>query len=131
MNVAKQKVLEFVRFLVVGGLCYLLGLALLYFFTDQLGLHYLVSLVIAMFVLSVIGWKMNRSWAFRSTDPNYLAEARRYVAANLSVWLITVALIALLVSGFGINYLHASAVVAALMAIFNYLLHRQWSFHKK
>ena len=131
MNFPKQKLLEFVRFLIVGGLCYLLGLALLYVFTEHLGLHYLVSLVIAMLILSTIGWAMNRSWAFRSTDPKWLAEAQRYVAANLSAWLITLALMALLVSGLGVNYLHASAVVAALMAIFNYLLHRHWSFRKK
>ena len=65
MNFPNQKLLEFVRFLVVGGLCYLLGLALLYVLTEHLGLHYLVSLVIAMLILSTIGWSMNRSWAFR------------------------------------------------------------------
>lgn len=131
MIFSNQTVSEFVRFVVVGGLCYLLGLALLYFFTEQLGLHYLVSLVIAMFILSTIGWAMNRTWTFQSADPQWLAEAKRYLAANISIWLITFALMALLVSGIGINYLQASAVVAAFMAIVNFLLHRHWSFRKQ
>lgn len=131
MNFPKQKSLEFVRFLVVGGLCYLLGLALLYWFTEHLGFHYLLSLVIAMLILSIIGWAMNRNWTFRSIDPRWFAEAQRYLAANFSAWLLTFVLMALLVSGFGVNYLHASAVIAALMAVFNFLLHRHWSFRQK
>jgi len=131
MDFPKQTVLEFARFLAVGGLCYLLGLALLYLFTEHLGLHYLVSLVIAMFIVSTIGWAINRNWTFKSINPQWLAEARRYLAANLSAWLITLALVALLVAGFGVNYLLASAIIAALMAVFNFLLHRHWSFRKK
>ena len=131
MIFSNRTVNEFVRFVVVGGLCYLLGLALLYLFTEQFGLHYLVSLVVAMLILSAIGWAMNRNWTFQSVDPQWLAEAKRYLAANISIWLITLALMALLVSGFGINYLAASAVVAAGMAIVNFLLHRHWSFRKR
>lgn len=130
MNLSARSVNEFARFIIVGGLCYLLGLALLYFFTEKLGFHYLASLVIAMLILSAIGWALNRNWTFRSSDPQWLSEAKRYLAANVAAWMIAFALMALLVSGLGVNYLLANAVVAAMMAIVNFVLHRRWSFRQ-
>lgn len=116
------------RFAAVGAICFVLGTASLYLLTAVVGLHYLVSLVFSMVIVNVIGWWLNRLWTFKSRSIHVTAEIRRYFMASLLGSGATFALMALLVSGLGINYLVASVFVAVLMMLVNFLMHKNWSF---
>lgn len=122
------RVREGFRFLIIGGTCFLLGLLLVFVFTDHLKLHYLLSLSLALLVVNFVGWLLNRFWTFNVAPRRSLAEFLRYLLVNLAGFLITLGAVHLLVSQFGMHYLWASACVAVGMTIPNFFLHRHFSF---
>lgn len=119
------------RFLAVGALCFIVNGLVLYVGTDLAGLHYLVSMLISIFIANTLGWALNRRWTFGSRSQDCLAEYTRYVVVNLSGFLFSLVLMALLVSGLGVHYLLASAGMAVVLAAFNFMAHRGWSFAEK
>lgn len=122
---------ELFRFLITGALCFLVGIFLLYVLTDIARIHYLVSMSIALLVVNLLGWLLNRKWTFESKSANKKWEFARYIAVGLAGYGVTLLLMALLVSVFGINYLIASVIVALLMLLANFVTHRNWSFRRK
>lgn len=119
------------RFLLVGGSCFLINLAILYLCTDLLGIHYLISMLISIIVVNTIGWLANRTWTFTSQNRNKLTEYARYITVNLGSFAFSLTLMAVLVSLLGVHYLLASTLIAAGLTIINFTLHRDWSFSKK
>lgn len=71
---------------------------------------------------------MNRQWTFASTSADWFAEYTRYLAVNLSSFVFSFVLMAVLVSGVGVHYLVASGGMAVVLAAFNFIAHRGWSF---
>ena len=121
---------EILRFVIVGGTCFTLGLGLLYLLTDHVGLNYLVSMALALVVVNVVGWLLNRLWTFGSTSDDRSGELGRYLWVNLGGAGITMVLMALLVSGLHMHYLVASVAVSIAMMFLSYFVHKQWSFRK-
>lgn len=119
---------KFARFVVVGGGCYLLGLALLYVGTGWLGLHYMVSMALALVLVNVAGWYVNRRWTFGAANSQPVFELGKYFLVNGTSFVATLGIMLVLVSGIGINYLVASALTAGLMLLFNFMAHRTWTF---
>ena len=119
---------RWLRFVLVGGTCFLANLVVLYVGTDVLGWHYLVSMAASIAVANSLGWLLNRGWTFRSTNVRRLPEFARYLAVNLAATVVSLALMALLVSGLGVHYLLASALLAAVFMVINFIAHRDWSF---
>ncbi len=123
-----KKISELLRFGAVGGFCFVLGLILLFIFTDLLGWHYLLSMAMALLLVNIVGWLLNRVWTFDSQSPEKRAELGRYLSVNLAGAPVTMVLMAILVSGLGLHYLIAGAVVAVGMMFLNYVIHKHWSF---
>jgi putative flippase GtrA len=116
------------RFLTVGGLCFVTNLAVLYGGTDLLGWHYLLSMALSIVVANTLGWLLNRRWTFGGSERPWWAEYARYMSVSLSSTLISLILMFIGVSLLGIHYLLASAVIAVGMLLFNFIAHRDWSF---
>jgi len=119
---------RFVRFALVGGTCYCAGILFLYLGTEKLGLHYLVSMAIALVLVNILGWLLNRTWTFSPSGSSPLLEFSRYFLANISGFFLTMLFMGILVSWLGVNYLLASALIAAVMMFVNFFVHRHWSF---
>ena len=125
-----SKFVEIFRFILVGGFCFGLGLALLYAFTNIVGWHYLLSMAISLLLVNCIGWLFNRIWTFNSQSPQLSSEFRRYFLVNATSALITMAMMAALVSGLNMNYMIASATVGLAMMFISFCLHKNWTFRK-
>jgi putative flippase GtrA len=122
---------KFLTYSIVGGGCALLNLALLWLLTSLLGLHYLVSTMIAFFALTPVGFWLQKLVTFRTPRaaagfewPRYFVTMALSFAANLS-------LMYLLVSLLGIWYLAASVVVTLLFLVGNFLVNSRWSFARR
>ena len=122
---------ELVRFIFVGTFCFGVGIASLYMLTEYGRLHYLLSMTISLLIVNLIGWALNRVWTFESTARETKKEFARYLGVNIVGFGITLILMALFVSVLGINYLVASVIVAALMMLANFVVHRNWSFRHR
>ena len=88
-------------------------------------------MAISLLIVNLIGWALNRVWTFQSAARETKKEFARYLAVNIAGFGITLILMALLVSAFGMNYLVASVIVAALMMLANFAVHRSWSFRHR
>lgn len=122
---------RFLRFAIVGGLCFAAGLASVWLLTEQLHWHYLVSAAVSMLAVNLLGWLLNRRWTFRLHAERSWQEFARYVLVNTAGFGVTLLLMALLVSGVGLNYLLACAVVGIVMAFVNFVAHGRWSLRAR
>ena len=117
-----------IRFVMVGGVCFVTNLAVLYGGTSLLGWHYLISMAASIIVTNTFGWLLNRRWTFLGSGQHWWVEYARYMSISFSSTLISLVLMVLCVSALGIHYMIASAIIALLMLLFNFIAHRDWSF---
>lgn len=117
----------FVRFALVGGLCFLSGMLLVYGLTDGLGWHYLLSTATAMFAANAMGWLLNRSWTYRSRRRRSTTEFLRYGLVNVAGMSASLLMVDLLVSRLQLHYVLACALVAIAMALVNFQLQGRYS----
>ena len=121
---------EVFRYVVAGGLAFLVDFAVLYLCTDILGLHYLLSNMLGYFFGLAITYTLNTQWVF---------SYRRYKKAWLELLifnLIVVAglginqgMMALLVGAGGMYYLYAKIVTSFFVMLFNYFAKKFILFH--
>ena len=131
MNGARSRLptaLRFAAFCLVGGLCLALNTLTLWALTSGLGLHYLVSTVIAFSTITPFGFLLNKALTFRTHRRHVPVELPRYFAAMTASFLANLALMYLLVSVLGVWYVAASLLVAVTLVIVNFLTSDRWSF---
>lgn len=121
----------FGRFLTVGAFCFALNLAVLYVLVDRCGAHYLVAMLVSIVLANGSGFLLNRRFTFAGQARNFWGELGRYFTVNLGAFALNLALMALLVSGFHLPYLWASALLGIAFASVNFVLHRNWSFARR
>lgn len=114
-----------------GGVCFAVNLGLLWLATEVWKWHYLVALVAAWLVVSVLGFFLHRRWTFRSDSSQIASEAKRYMAVNSTQALCATGLMIVLVSGLHLVPWIANILVSAMLMSASFLLHRNWSFRAK
>jgi putative flippase GtrA len=119
---------KFLSYAVVGGACMLLNLALLWLLTSVLGLHYLVSTMIAFFSLTPVGFWLQKFFTFRTPRAHVGIEWPRYFTTMGSSFAANLGFMYVLVSLLGVWYLAASMIVALLLLATNFLVNDRWSF---
>jgi putative flippase GtrA len=123
--------LKLLRFIAVGGFCFLLNLAVLYVGTDVIGLHYLVSMLASVAITTAASWLLNRIYTFKSKDPAKAREAGRFLRTTLMNMAIATLAMFIAVDFIGLNYLVSSALIAIVMTAWNFFAHNRWSFLKQ
>lgn len=119
---------RFAAFVLVGGFCLGLNTLVLWWLTSVLGLHYLVSTLIAFFAITPLGFLLNKVLTFRTRREYARIELPRYFAAMAASLGANLALMVLLVSVLGVWYLLASLIVAVTLVCVNFLTSDRWSF---
>jgi len=119
---------RFIAFTLIGGTCLAANTAALWVLTTGLGIHYLLSTVIAFCAITPLGFLLNKVMTFRTRREYARRELPRYFAAMAFSFGANLALMYLLVSVIGLWYIPASLVVAALLLAFNFLSSDRWSF---
>lgn len=120
--------MKFVKYALAGGTCTVLNLAAQWLLTSAIGLHYLVSTMIAFFTLTPVGFWLQKIVTFRTPRAAASVEWPRYFATMAASLAANVALMYLLVSLLGVWYLAAALIVTIALLIANFLLNDRWSF---
>lgn len=128
MNSSLPIPLRFAAFAAVGALCLALNTLTLWALTSGLGLHYLLSTVIAFSMITPFGFLLNKVLTFRTHRRHAPIELPRYTAAMAASFAANIALMYVLVSLLGLPYLAASLLVAVVLVIVNFLTSDRWSF---
>jgi putative flippase GtrA len=119
---------RFGAFGLVGGLCLGLHTLVLWGLTSGLGVHYLLSTVIAFALITPLGFALNKVLTFRTERRHAVIELPRYLVAMAASFLANLGLMYLLVSLLGLWYLAASLLVAVTLLVVNFLASDRWSF---
>lgn len=120
--------MKFLAYAGVGGVVAVLNLAALWLLTSGLGLHYLLSTLIAFLVLTPAAFWMQKVVTFRTPRARAPIEWPRYFATMGTSLAANLALMYVLVSVLGLWYLAASVVVTLLFLVANFLVNDRWSF---
>ena len=119
---------RFAAFVLVGGFCLAVNTVVLWLLTSGLGIHYLVSTVIAFASITPLGFLLNKVITFRTPREHAPIELPRYFTAMAASFAANLLLMWLLVSVLGMWYLAASILVAVTLVICNFLSSERWSF---
>lgn len=120
--------MKFLTYAVVGGICALLNLLVLWMLTSVLGVHYLVSTIISFLSLTPVGFWLQKLVTFRTHRSAAPVEWPRYFVTMGSSFAANVGLMYALVSLLGVWYLAASGFVTLALLAANFLVNDRWSF---
>jgi putative flippase GtrA len=121
---------EIFKYVISGGLAFILDFSVLYICTEFLSIHYLISNLLGYFAGLTVAYTLNIYWVFsyRRIKQTWLELAifNMIVIAGLGV---SEAIMAVLVENMDIYYLYAKIVAGFFVMIFNYTAKKFILFH--
>lgn len=118
-----ERLLELVRFCVVGLTCLGLGLAILAGLHEMAGADYLIAYIVAFVVTSLAGYWLNARFTFSLTSVGH-AGAARYLMVNAVLLCANAAAFKILVAVFHLWYIAAAILLAAVNTPVSFLAQR-------
>ncbi len=120
--------LQLVRFGLVGGLGFVVNLAVYAFFVHSVGVDYRVAAVLAWLVAVLNNFVLNRHWTFDARDGQVHFQAMRFFVVSLVAFGFSLLLLTLFVEGAGMPKVLAQALAVGASTPLNFLGNKLWSF---
>jgi putative flippase GtrA len=120
--------LQLVRFGLVGGVGFVVNLAVYALFVHSVGVDYRVASVVAWLVAVLNNFVLNRHWTFDARDGRARFQAVRFLLVSLVAEAFSLALLTLLVEGASLAKVPAQALAVAASMPLNFLGNKLWSF---
>jgi putative flippase GtrA len=119
---------QIIKFSAVGGLCLTFNLLILWILTDYFAVEDLIATIIGFFFSNLLGFFLNKYFTFKVTNTNIFKEIYKYYAVMTSSFIANLVIMFILVKIFKIWVIYASLIVSVIFYIYNYLMHKNWSF---
>jgi putative flippase GtrA len=120
--------LQLVRFGFVGGVGFLVNLAVYALFVHSAGVDYRLASVLAWLVAVLNNFVLNRHWTFDARDGRARFQAIRFLLVSLVAEALSLVLLTLLVQGASVAKVPAQALAVAASMPLNFLGNKLWSF---
>jgi putative flippase GtrA len=120
--------LQLVRFGLVGGIGFIVNVAVYALFVHSAGLDYRAASVVAWLVAVVNNFVLNRHWTFDAREGRAHFQAMRFLVVSLAAEAFSLLLLTLLVESGGIAKIPAQALAVAASMPLNFLGNKLWSF---
>lgn len=118
---------QLVKFGLVGGIGYLINLAVFALLTG-LGVHHVIAAIGAFCVAVTNNFVMNRYWTFGPGEGPAHFQAARFFTVSLASLGLNIAVLELLISNHLTGELAAQAIAVAVAMPFNFLGNKLWTF---
>jgi putative flippase GtrA len=115
------------QFGVVGASGYIVNLAVFAVLVGPLGLHHIVSAVLAFCVAVTNNFWWNRHWTFDAKHGHAGFQAARFFTVSVLALIVNLVALELLVRG-GMGDLPAQAIAVAIAMPFNFVGNKLWTF---
>lgn len=123
---------QIIKFTSVGALCLVANLGILWFLTEKLNLEDIIATIISFFLSNFLGFFLNKYFTFRAKNTNLFQEIYKYYAVMSSSFIANIICMVILVKFLKIWVIYATLIVSAIFYIYNYFMHKNWSFkHNK
>jgi putative flippase GtrA len=120
--------LQLVRFGLVGGVGFVVNVAVYALFVHSAGLDYRAASIVAWLVAVVNNFVLNRHWTFDAREGRAHFQAIRFLAVSLVAEGFSLLLLTLFVQSAGIAKIPAQALAVAASMPLNFLGNKLWSF---
>jgi len=120
--------LQLVRFGLVGGVGFVVNVAVYALFVHYVGLDYRAASVVAWLVAVMNNFVLNRHWTFDAGEGRAHFQAMRFLVVSLVAEACSLLLLTLFVEGAGIAKVPAQALAVAASMPLNFLGNKLWSF---
>jgi len=125
-----DKYKQIIKYLFAGGTAALVDLSSLYFFTDILGVWYLISACLAFILAFFVSFFLQKFWTFRDGNKEIMyKQMGAYLTVALINFLINIVSMYFLVDGLKVWYMLAQFIVSGLVAVESYLVYKTFIFH--
>ena len=120
--------LQLVRFGLVGGVGFVVNLAVYTLLVHAAGADYRVANVIAWLIAVMNNFVLNRHWTFDARGGRAHAQAIRFLVVSLVAEGVSLLLLTVLVESAGIDKVAAQAMAVAASMPLNFIGNKLWSF---
>ena len=90
----------------------------LFFVTEYLGIYYVISAGLASCAGAIVGFIIQRKWAFKRTDKPITRQAIKYALVSLLILILNVIGIYVFTDLLGNQYMVSKVIIAFLVGIF-------------
>ncbi len=112
------------RFIIAGSIGAATDLVLLYFFTDIIGLWYVLSSIIAFLVALAVSFVLQKFWTFSDRGKSSIYwQAPWYLLIAVGNLIVNTSLVFLLVHYGYLHYLLAQIIASLLIAVTSFILY--------
>ncbi len=123
--------LQLVRFGLVGGVGFVVNLAVYAFFVHAVAVDYHVAAVAAWLVAVANNFVFNRRWTFDARDGQARFQAPRFLLVSLVAFGFSLLLLTVLVEAADVAKVPAQALAVAGSTPLNFLGNKLWSFRTR
>lgn len=120
--------LQLVRFGVVGGIGFVVNLAVYALCVHGLNIDYKVAAVIAWLIAVANNFVLNRHWTFDAREGRAHFQAMRFLVVSLVAFGFSLLILTLLVESAGLAKVPAQAIAVLMSMPLNFLGNKLWSF---
>jgi putative flippase GtrA len=120
--------LQLVRFGLVGGVGFVVNVAVYALFVHGVGLEYRAASVVAWLVAVINNFVLNRHWTFDARAGRAHAQAMRFLLVSLVAEVVSLLLLTLFVEAAHLAKVPAQALAVAASMPFNFLGNKLWTF---
>ncbi len=126
----KNNLYEFIKFALVGASGTFINIGILWFLTEILGIHYIVSEIIAFIVSGISNYILNKIWTFQeriNQEPGM--KYIKFLIISIIALLVNISILFILVEFFDMWYIFAEVYAIAGAFILNYIGNKLWTFN--
>jgi len=127
-----QKYGQFVRFVLAGVFAFAINLVALYFFTDIVGIYYLISTILAFLISFSVSFTLQKFWTFQDNSRDHLhIQLPLYLGMQLTNITLNAALMFVFVEYLHVWYLYSQAVISLALAAAIFFINKKYIFKKR
>ena len=123
--------LQLVRFSLVGGVGFVINVAVYALLVHGAGVHYLVANVAAWLVAVSNNFVLNRHWTFDARQGRAHLQAARFLTVSVTAEALSLLLLTAFVQGAGLEKVLAQAHAVACATPLNFIGNKLWSFRAR
>lgn len=131
MKQKRHETLEYVLYIIFGGLTTLVNYIVYFGLKDGLHWHYTISNTLAFVVAVLFAFLTNKAYVFQSKSTHYGKEFLSFVSLRIVSMLIETALLVIGVEWLAIDEGWMKIVVSVLTVILNYFFGKYITFARK
>ena len=117
-------IIQFFRYVFVGGTAFVVDFFFLYFFSDICGIYYLISAVFSFIISVLVNYVMSTRWVFNQNNiENRVVEFNLFLLISTIGLVFTEILLYFFTDICGIHYL-ISKIISAVIITDNHNIHK-------